>query len=355
VRTEELARSNESLVAINERLGMAYSELEEAQGRLVSSEKKAAIGRIVAGLSHELNTPLAAIASSSRASREDLGSILVDLPALYEGASLLERDFYRRCVEGARAGLGDFDTRDGRARRRAIRARLVAAGSGDADRWADALASMGFSDLPTEAAAMLGTERGGRLLELAAKAAAIAMSASVAELAASKAARVVETLRSYAARDLPPRISGVEVRSQLEAELSLLQTGARRGVRVSWAGSPEAWVMGDRDELVLVWANILTNAFQAMGDSGELLISLREEGPWVSVTIVDDGIGIPEGNRGRVFEPFFTTKPLGEGKGLGLDIARRIVESYGGSIAFESEPGRTAFTVKLGAAAPEAR
>ena len=87
-----------------------------------------------------------------------------------------------------------------------------------------------------------------------------------------------------------------------------------------------------------------------MDGSGELLIDIEAGGPKVSVTIVDDGAGIPEAIRGSVFEPFFTTKSPGEGKGLGLDIARRIVERNGGAIAFRSVPGRTAFTVTLDAA-----
>ena len=112
VRTEELARSNESLVAINERLSKAYAELQEAQERLLTSEKRAVIGRSVAGIAHELNTPFAAISSSSRAASEELRTMLPGLPTLYEGASENEIAFCRICAERAQDGIETFDTRD---------------------------------------------------------------------------------------------------------------------------------------------------------------------------------------------------------------------------------------------------
>jgi signal transduction histidine kinase len=97
-----------------------------------------------------------------------------------------------------------------------------------------------------------------------------------------------------------------------------------------------------------VWTNILDNAVDATGGSGTVTIRTRHEGDWVTVEIVDDGAGIPADHMSRIFEPFFTTKPQGEGTGLGLDIAWRIVtEEHGGQITVESEPGRTAFRVAI--------
>jgi signal transduction histidine kinase len=101
-------------------------------------------------------------------------------------------------------------------------------------------------------------------------------------------------------------------------------------------------------ELNQVWTNLLANAIEALGDSGTIEIATTREGPCARVDIVDDGPGIPAEIRDRVFDPFFTTKDVGEGTGLGLDTARRIMtDRLGGSIAFESEPGRTAFHVWL--------
>jgi signal transduction histidine kinase len=88
-----------------------------------------------------------------------------------------------------------------------------------------------------------------------------------------------------------------------------------------------------------------------MSYKGELEILVeRRDNETLSVSVIDNGCGIAEEYKHRLFEPFFTTKPAGEGSGLGLDIARKIVERIGGSIKFESVPGRTIFTVTLKAA-----
>jgi signal transduction histidine kinase len=112
---------------------------------------------------------------------------------------------------------------------------------------------------------------------------------------------------------------------------------------------------GDLNE---VWSNIIHNAIQAMDSKGTLTIrTMREGDEMIRVEIGDDGPGIPEEVIGRIFTPFFTTKPFGEGTGLGLDLARRIVvEKHQGDIRVQSKPGDTKFIVilPLQAPAPEA-
>jgi signal transduction histidine kinase len=101
-------------------------------------------------------------------------------------------------------------------------------------------------------------------------------------------------------------------------------------------------------ELNQVWTNVLANAIESLGDSGTIEIVTARDGACARVDIIDDGPGIPTEIRDRVFDPFFTTKGVGEGTGLGLDTARRITtERLGGSIEFDSVPGRTAFHIWL--------
>jgi signal transduction histidine kinase len=114
------------------------------------------------------------------------------------------------------------------------------------------------------------------------------------------------------------------------------------------------------DELNQVWTNLISNAQQALNGKGRIVIetALAEAeagaegagaaGPQaVAVRIIDDGPGVAPELVPRLFEPFFTTKPKGEGTGLGLGIARRIVHKHGGEIRFISQPGRTVFEVRL--------
>jgi signal transduction histidine kinase len=97
-----------------------------------------------------------------------------------------------------------------------------------------------------------------------------------------------------------------------------------------------------------VWTNLLDNAIDASPEGGEITIRTLRDGDRIAVSFADHGSGISEEDQKHIFEPFFTTKPVGSGTGLGLDIARRIVESkHGGEIAVKSSPEGTEFTVYL--------
>jgi signal transduction histidine kinase len=102
-------------------------------------------------------------------------------------------------------------------------------------------------------------------------------------------------------------------------------------------------------ELNQVWSNLLENALDSIGDCGHVIVNARREHDTVVVRVVDDGPGIPAENLSRIFDPFFTTKAVGQGTGLGLDIARRIVRRHNGHIDVDSRPDgrRTEFRVTL--------
>jgi signal transduction histidine kinase len=96
-----------------------------------------------------------------------------------------------------------------------------------------------------------------------------------------------------------------------------------------------------------IWANLVENALDAVGEGGSVELSAKRERNSVVVCVTDNGPGIPEGIRDRIFDPFFTTKPVGKGTGLGLDIVRRLVQRHNGQIELNSRPGKTEFRVIL--------
>ena len=107
-------------------------------------------------------------------------------------------------------------------------------------------------------------------------------------------------------------------------------------------------------ELNQVWTNLVDNALDAMGDSGVLRVATRRDGDQVVVEVCDTGPGLSRDVAERAFEAFFTTKEVGQGTGLGLDIARRIVvERHGGEIVIHPEPGNTVFEVRIPIAHPD--
>jgi len=101
-------------------------------------------------------------------------------------------------------------------------------------------------------------------------------------------------------------------------------------------------------ELNQVWTNLIDNAIYAMPDGGTLIVRTAREDGWVLVEICDTGVGIPEEMQQKIFEPFFTTKPVGQGTGLGLDISYRVItQRHGGDLRVKSRPGDTRFQVRL--------
>lgn len=183
--------------------------------------------------------------------------------------------------------------------------------------------------------------------------AALVRSSSIVSEAAHKASRVVAAIQSYS-RTAPAEPAPVDLVASIENLLVLYYGAYKRSVRVerSWTCRDRAF--GSKDRLDQVWVNLVNNALRAMAYQGTLSLSTRRKGPWIEVEIGDDGPGIPQEIQDRIFEPFFTTKRDGEGTGLGLDVCRRFIDEAGGSIRFESRPGRTVFTVSLPAADTEA-
>jgi signal transduction histidine kinase len=107
-------------------------------------------------------------------------------------------------------------------------------------------------------------------------------------------------------------------------------------------------------DLNQIWTNLIDNAIDAVGEAGEVAVTAGPRLDFVIVHIVDNGPGIPPNLGEQIFDPFVTTKPVGQGTGLGLDIARRLVRRNDGDIEFESRPGRTEFRVTLPVAGDDA-
>jgi signal transduction histidine kinase len=161
--------------------------------------------------------------------------------------------------------------------------------------------------------------------------------------------KLVKAIKSYAFMDRGELVE-TDIHEGLETTLMVLNHKLKHTsieIRRQYDRSlPKITLRGP--ELNQVWTNLLANAIEALGDSGTIEVVTVREARCAKVDIIDNGPGIPEGIRDHVFDPFFTTKAVGEGTGLGLDTARRIVtERLHGSIDFESAPGRTVFHVWL--------
>ncbi len=316
-------------------------------------ERLASLGTMAAGLAHELNNPAAA----ARRAASDLAEAL-DVLASTVGEfveSGIEREQAQELVMMQREALARIASRD----------TLSALDAADAeDALLGSLERLGVAEAwrLTEPLAAAGVD--AAWLERIAQAAGPGSSAAVAWVAASLTARglaaeiaestdrmskLVKAIKAYAFMDRGDLVE-TDIHEGLETTLLVLGHKLKHTsieVQREYDRSlPKLTLRGS--ELNQVWTNLLANAIEALGDSGTISIGTARDGPCARIDIADDGPGIRAEIRDRVFDPFFTTKDVGEGTGLGLDTARRIItERLGGSIQLDSAPGRTVFHIWL--------
>ena len=165
---------------------------------------------------------------------------------------------------------------------------------------------------------------------------------------ARRIAEIVKALKGYSYMDQAP-VQAVDVREGLDDTLVMLSSKLRDGVKVELDYAEDLpKIQGYGSELNQVWTNLIDNAVAAMEGKGALELKAYGEDDWVVVEVADSGPGIPLEAQEKVFDPFFTTKAPGEGTGLGLNISHGIVvEKHRGQMSVESRPGATRFTVKL--------
>lgn len=171
------------------------------------------------------------------------------------------------------------------------------------------------------------------------------------EEASRRITDLVQAVKAYSYMDQTP-VAEVDVERGIEVTLRMFQHQLKHGFEVKREYSGKLpKIPANGSELNQIWTNLIDNAISAMNSQpdGQKVLTVRTslEPENVVVEFVDNGPGIPSEIRGKIFDPFFTTKPLGEGTGLGLDIVQRIVRSHQGTIHLDSRPGRTSFQVRL--------
>jgi signal transduction histidine kinase len=159
---------------------------------------------------------------------------------------------------------------------------------------------------------------------------------------------IVKALKGYSYMDQAP-VQSVDVREGLNDTLVMLSGKLREGIQVDLDYAEDlARIQAYGSDLNQVWTNLIDNAIGAMNSKGTLGVKAYQEDDWVVVEVADDGPGIPIEIQERIFDPFYTTKAPGEGTGLGLNISHGIVvEKHSGIISVDSKPGATRFIVKL--------
>jgi signal transduction histidine kinase len=328
------------------------------QEQLVHSEKMGFLGKLAARFAHELNTPLATVASNTRNTAQILDSIFPHLLDRIRNMDEAEYRWFRHLAEpagGHAAGAVPLPldaAPSHRERLRLVDALMELGVPADGD-LADCIQELGigFDSIRGQpgrfrsASARDDLRHARNLLWLR-------RNNSLSRLAVEKANRTLQTIRRYGAGSVAKGNSRFDLTLVAEAVLGLYQVEMRDAVRLVRDFEPVPEMEGAPDQLGLAIGNLVENSLQAMEYRGTLTIGLRPRGTGLVLAVSDDGPGIPAELQSQVFQPFFTTKAAGEGVGLGLDLCRQIVQEHGGSLEFDSRPGATEFRVWLPAARP---
>jgi signal transduction histidine kinase len=331
-------------------VGVMADRVREATRLEQQRDRLAALGKLSAGLAHELNNPASAAKRAAAQLRDTLKSIKDAshelgrrelTPTQKAEIEKLESSFIER-EEPPPDALTMSDLED------QIDSLLRSHGQNDLWQLAAELAQRGIKPLALESLFE-------NLEAATARAALVRIAASVEianllkeiENSTSRISDLVRAIKEYTFMDQSP-VQNVDVVKSLETTLTILNHKLKRGVAVQRDYDPVPLLVNSfGSELNQVWTNLIDNAIDAMSGKGELRLRTYRDDGCVVVEIRDNGPGISPEIKAHIFEPFFTTKGVGEGTGLGLDTVQRIVRKHKGSIHVNSKPGDTRFQVSL--------
>jgi len=296
----ELADANSSLEArVSARtrdLERAYEELKESQVQLVQAEKMSSLGQLVAGIVHEINTPLLYVLNNATVTAENVQEL-------------------RGCVTAA-AQLGTLVKAEG------VEAPAVIAAMGELAKSIDAAE---VSETIEEIVALAQDSTDGL----------------------NQISELIQSLKDFSRLDRAAE-DRFDIHEGIDKTLVITRNLLKYGVTVEKDYDKVPPILCAPSRINQIFINLVTNAVQAMDGKGTLTITTRARGGWVDICVQDTGCGIAPEHIDKIMDPFFTTKPVGQGTGLGLSIVRRIVDEHGGRIAVHSTVGvGTSITISL--------
>ena len=344
---EQIYEREESIKQRTAELYETLEDLKRTQRKLIDAEKMAALGQLIAGVAHEINTPLGAIRSSVGNMKGSFDLILNDYPQFINGLTPHLRNLFTTLCADSLRNQVMLTSKEERINKKKITILLEENQIENAYSFSDTLVDMLIYEDIEKYLDLLKTENAEEVIHMAYKLTGLQRSADNIDFAASRASKVVYALKNFSRIGQSDEKVLADVTEGIETVYTLYYNQIKQGIEVSMNFEKIPQILCYPDELNQVWTNIIHNAIYAMDLSGKLDIRVYQDQDNVVVSITDSGKGIPPEIMSEIFTPFFSTKPVGEGTGIGLDIVKRIIEKHEGKIEVESVPGKTTFRVIL--------
>jgi signal transduction histidine kinase len=321
--------------------------------RQQQDDKMVSLGKLSAGLAHELNNPSAAVVRSARELKKHLGLLpggfkkVIKIEASDQAVDRVNDVLFAR-IEGAETNTLSMMERS--SLEDELLDWLEDHEVQGADEMAEVFAEFNFSvDELDEFEEILRKEDLEPVLNWLSQVLNTEKLVNEIEEASKRINDLVSSIKGYTHMDKAPEKQATDIHKGIRDTLTMLNFKLRKGgVNIvedfdDTLPQPPVHV----SEMNQVWTNLIDNAIDAMEDSSskELKISTYQKGDFVNIDIRDTGSGISEEDIDHIFDPFFTTKPIGKGTGLGLDVVNQIVTQHNGRITVNSKPGETTFNV----------
>ncbi len=333
-----------------DRVEKTLKELKDSQEKLVRSEKMAALGQLIDGVSHELNTPLGAI----QASAENL------VLGYHTSSEINYKLFYSISEEEAKI-LNEFlsqeiSDKESLGELRVIKKeqtiQLETREISQAGEITETLVPLGYVEFPIKYDILWKSKNVDVILQYIEKEVGVLKKTNIISTSVKKTAKIVSALKSFSEDNSFHKKRSTNIVDTIESAITVYSNYIRKGIELERDFSEVPEIICFPERLIQVWTHLLSNAIWAVSGQGRIIIAVKQERregdtSEILVSIEDNGYGISPEIQEKVFEPFFTTKKAGEGAGLGLHICKQIITQHGGSIQINSIEGKTTVVVRL--------
>lgn len=329
-------------------LKMAFDNLKQTQSLLVESEKLAALGKIISGVAHDINSPLGSINSSIDNTEILLRKYLDNFPNFYLSLSPDFRLLFNQLFDNISVSFESLSTIDKRKIRNRLAKEIEQYGIEASNDIAKVLINLNLYNNYDKFLPLLQSEIGEDIFIMADDIANQFKSSQIIKLAVTRASSIVAAMKNYIFSTKGNEKTHYNIQEGIDIVLIIFNSSIDKYITIIKKYDDIPTIYCNATEMNQVWTNLIENSLQAMDEQGTLEISITTELDNICVRIKDNGMGIPKDVLPQIFEPFYTTKKVGQGTGIGLDISKRFIENCNGTIEVESEENiGTTFIIKV--------